>query len=158
MLASDLKRENFSVNLKSKPTEKLDLSATIRYSNTKINGGGTNEQNEVSSADSRLKNAVLYTPFYVPGLTVEDPDATEDGSLINPYTTVSDNDRQQERRNYNIQGSLGYKIIRNLSKQIALKLNISINTVNRHRQNILEKLNVGNSIDAMRTAKALRLL
>lgn len=115
MLASDLKRENFSVNLKSKPTDKLDLSATIRYSNTKINGGGTNEQNEVSSADSRLKNAVLYTPFYVPGLTVEDPDATEDGSLINPYTTVSDNDRKQERRNYNIQGSLGYKIIKNLS-------------------------------------------
>lgn len=114
MLGSDLKRENLSVNLKSKPTDKLDLSVTFRHSNTVINGGGTNEQNEVSSADSRLKNAVLYTPFYVPGLTVEDADATEDDTLINPYTSVTDNDRTQERRNYNIQGSVGYKIIKNL--------------------------------------------
>lgn len=114
MLGSDLKRENISVNLKSKPTDKLDLSLTIRHSNTEIRGGGTNEQNEVSSADSRLKNAVLYTPFFVPGLTVEDSDNTEDDFLVNPYTSITDNDRKQERRNYNIQGSLGYKIIKNL--------------------------------------------
>jgi len=45
-----------------------------------------------------------------------------------------------------------------ISKEIAAKLNISINTVNRHRQNILEKLNVSNSIEAVRTAEALNLL
>lgn len=45
-----------------------------------------------------------------------------------------------------------------ISKEIAAKLNISINTVNRHRQNILEKLNVNNSIEAVRTAEALNLL
>jgi len=45
-----------------------------------------------------------------------------------------------------------------ISKEIAAKLNISINTVNRHRQNILEKLNVNNSIEAVRTAGALNLL
>lgn len=45
-----------------------------------------------------------------------------------------------------------------ISKEIAAKLNISINTVNRHRQNILEKLNVKNSIEAVRTADALNLL
>lgn len=45
-----------------------------------------------------------------------------------------------------------------ISKEIASKLNISINTVNRHRQNILEKLNVNNSIEAVRTADALHLL
>jgi len=44
------------------------------------------------------------------------------------------------------------------SKEIATKLYISINTVNRHRQNILEKLNVSNSIEAVRTAEALNLL
>ncbi|MBU8883992.1 TonB-dependent receptor [Kaistella sp. DKR-2] len=114
MLGSDLKRENIAFNLKSKPMDKLDLSVTLRHSNTVIHGGGTNEQNESSSSDSRLKNSVLYTPFYVPGLTVEDADDTEDDTLINPYTSVSDNDRTQERRNYNIQGSIGYKIIKNL--------------------------------------------
>ncbi|KQB41370.1 helix-turn-helix transcriptional regulator [Flavobacterium aquidurense] len=45
-----------------------------------------------------------------------------------------------------------------ISKEIASQLNISINTVNRHRQNILEKLNVNNSIEAVRTADALNLL
>lgn len=45
-----------------------------------------------------------------------------------------------------------------ISKEIADQLNISINTVNRHRQNILEKLNVSNSIEAVRTADALNLL
>jgi len=45
-----------------------------------------------------------------------------------------------------------------ISKAIADQLNISINTVNRHRQNILEKLNVNNSIEALKTAEALNLL
>lgn len=45
-----------------------------------------------------------------------------------------------------------------ISKKIADKLNISMNTVNRHRQNILEKLKVNNSIEALRTAEALDLL
>ena len=36
------------------------------------------------------------------------------------------------------------------SKEISQKLNISIHTVNRHRQNILEKLQVDNIIEAMK--------
>ncbi len=44
------------------------------------------------------------------------------------------------------------------SKQIASKLEISINTVNRHRQNILEKLSVGNSVEAVVAARAMKLL
>ena len=46
----------------------------------------------------------------------------------------------------------------NMSKDIARILSISINTVNRHRQNILEKLQVSNSIEACRVAKELKLL
>ena len=37
-----------------------------------------------------------------------------------------------------------------LSKEISEKLNISVHTVNRHRQNILEKLKVDNIIEAIR--------
>lgn len=44
------------------------------------------------------------------------------------------------------------------SKQIADVLGISINTVNRHRQNILEKLSVGNSVEAVTAATAMKLL
>lgn len=45
-----------------------------------------------------------------------------------------------------------------LSKQIADILKISVHTVNRHRQNILEKLSVGNSMEAIMAATAMRLL
>lgn len=44
------------------------------------------------------------------------------------------------------------------SKQIADKLSISIHTVNRHRQNIIDKLSVSNSIEAITAAEAMGLL
>lgn len=43
------------------------------------------------------------------------------------------------------------------SKHIADILSISIHTVNRHRQNILEKLCVGNSFEAVMAATAMKL-
>ena len=45
-----------------------------------------------------------------------------------------------------------------LSKEIASTLNISIYTVSRHRQNILEKLRAKNSAHACKTAKQLKLI
>ncbi len=45
-----------------------------------------------------------------------------------------------------------------LSKEIASSLSISINTVNRHRQNILQKLQVDNAIEACKTARVMGLL
>lgn len=45
-----------------------------------------------------------------------------------------------------------------LSKEIACKLNISIHTVNIHRQHLLRKLGVQNSIEAINTGKELGLL
>lgn len=44
------------------------------------------------------------------------------------------------------------------SKQIADILGISIHTVNRHRQNILERLSVGNSVEALTAAISMGLL
>lgn len=44
------------------------------------------------------------------------------------------------------------------SKNIADLLEISVHTVNRHRQNIIHKLSVGNSIEAVSAATAMKLL
>lgn len=43
------------------------------------------------------------------------------------------------------------------SKEIADKLSLSINTINRHRQNIFQKLNVTNALEACRVAETLEL-
>ena len=45
-----------------------------------------------------------------------------------------------------------------ISKEIAQILCVSVNTVSRHRQNILSKLKVKNSIEACRFAKILKLI
>lgn len=45
-----------------------------------------------------------------------------------------------------------------LSKEISEKLNISIHTVNTHRQNILKKLAANNSIEAIQYAQKLNLV
>lgn len=45
-----------------------------------------------------------------------------------------------------------------LSKEIAALLSISVHTINRHRQNILEKLRVNNSIEALKVAEGLGLI
>lgn len=44
------------------------------------------------------------------------------------------------------------------SKHIADALGISVHTVNRHRQNIISKLSVGNSIEAVTAAMSMKLL
>ena len=45
-----------------------------------------------------------------------------------------------------------------LSKEIAERLSISINTVNRHRQNIFEKLHADNAIEACKIGRVMGLL
>lgn len=45
-----------------------------------------------------------------------------------------------------------------LSKEIALTLGLSINTINRHRQNIIEKLRVNSSVEAIRKAREMRII
>lgn len=45
-----------------------------------------------------------------------------------------------------------------LSKEISDKLSISIHTVNRHRQNIMEKMNVDNVMEALNYSRKLGLI
>ena len=97
LIGSNFKRNNLSLNLKNKVSNKVDLAFTIRYSDTEITGGGVNEQNEVSSSDSRLKSFVGYAPIPIPGLITDDTDEAIDGYLTNPFVTVADNDRLQLR-------------------------------------------------------------
>ena len=114
MLGSDFKRNNLSLSLKSKASEKIDLAFTIRYSETEINGGGTNEQNEISSADSRLKHSVGYSPIPLSGLTTDNTDEAVSSYLVNPFVAVDDNQRKKLRKNFNMLGSFSWEIIENL--------------------------------------------
>lgn len=126
MIGSDYKRNNLALALKSKVSNKIDLGFTMRYSDTEIDGGGVNEQNEKSSADSRMRTIVGYAPLPVSGLTSEDIAGDGSDQLINPFKSVSDNDRQQFRKNFNMLGSFGWEIVDNLK----LKVDVGLDNFN----------------------------
>lgn len=128
MVGSDFKRNNLALALNSKPNEKVDLSFTVRYSDSEINGGGANEQKEVSSADARLRHSVGYSPIPLPGLTTDDTDEAVAGYLVNPFVAVVDNDRTQLRKNTNMLGSFAWKPIEGLKFKSELGLNQSNNS------------------------------
>ncbi|MEQ8472235.1 MAG: TonB-dependent receptor [Marinoscillum sp.] len=112
MIGSDYVRNNITLKFNNSPSEKIDLNFSLRYSDTEINGGGANEQNEVSSADSRLKHAVAYAPIPIAGVSLSDGTNEQTASdLVNPIRSTFDNDRLQQRKNYNIAGSFAWQII-----------------------------------------------
>lgn len=126
MRDSDFKRNNLSLALNSKASDKIDLSFTMRYSDTEVNGGGMNEQREVSSADSRLKHSVGYAPIPVPGLTTDDTDDAVSGYLVNPFVALADTDRQQFRKNFNMLGSFSWK----LTDKLVFKTELGLDNYN----------------------------
>jgi TonB-dependent starch-binding outer membrane protein SusC len=113
MQMSDFKRQNINFKLNHKLYDALTLDFGFRYADTKTNGGGTNEQNEKSSADSRLKYAILYPSFPVPGLTAS-TDTNDEFNLYNPLVAISDNDQYAHRKTYNVNAAATYEIIDNL--------------------------------------------
>ncbi len=85
---------------------------------------------------------------------------TYEGMIVNSVTGKS---MKPDKQNNNILSAREKEILRliakgKMSKDIADSLSISINTVNRHRQNILEKLRVKNSIEAYRVAEYMEIL
>lgn len=122
MLGSNYKRNNLALALKSKVSDKIDVGFTVRYSDTEIDGGGVNEQNEKSSSDSRMRTIVGYAPLPVSGLTSDDVSGDGTDVLINPLRSISDNNRQQFRKNFNMLGSFGWEIVDNLKFKVDLGL------------------------------------
>lgn len=113
MQMSDFQRHNANFKLNHKLYDNLTLDIGARYSDTQVNGGGMNEQNEVSSADSRLKYAMLYPPFPVAGLTTT-TETDDDFNLYSPIVAISDNDQYYRRKTVNLNAALSYQVLPNL--------------------------------------------
>ncbi len=165
MVGSDFKRDNFSFKLNHKPNKKITLDYSFRYSDTRVNGGGANEQNEKSSADSRLKHSVIYTPVPL-GLGDGTTDTNEEtfGDLTNPFTAVADNDREQQRINYNASASAAWQIFKNTTLKSEIGLDVYNTEDNRfygrstyYVQNTPSSENQGHPAVILRDSKSERL-
>ncbi|MDR0866183.1 MAG: TonB-dependent receptor [Candidatus Symbiothrix sp.] len=131
MQMSDYKRDNLSLKLNSKPHKRVDLDFSVRWSQTVVDGAGVTEQNQNSSADSRLKHAVAYTPIPVPNLGSDDDEFDPASWLKNPITALKEDDRYQKRNNLNLNGGASWEIIDNLKLRTEVGLDQYNNRSNR---------------------------
>ena len=117
MLGSSYRRDNFNLKLQSKLNKATTLDLTARYSKTNVKGSGSNAVNDAgSTSESRMKYAVIYPTIPIAGLT--DAAATEtdpDFAMYNPIDVTNDNDRRQLKKQLNINGSLTWKVIKELT-------------------------------------------
>ena len=115
MQMSDFVRDNLSLKLNAKPTKRVSLDFQARWSKTKINGGGANEQSSTYNTDKRLRYAIQYTPYPVPGLSTDtDDDDTTNSSFYNPVTSLKDNDQKRTRITFNMSGAFTWELYKNL--------------------------------------------
>lgn len=115
MQQSSFNRDNFSLKLNSKITDKLSLDLSGRYSGTNIYGGGANDTKSSYDTDRRLKYSVIYTPIPLRNLDETVGGDDDDlGNLYHPLTSIDDNAREQARKTLNLGASLTWEIAKNL--------------------------------------------
>lgn len=90
-------------------------------------------------------------PFIVKSQLVD----TMTGDVFTPLDDLYDRDTILSAREIEILKKISQGL---LSKEISSLLGLSVHTVNTHRQRILAKLNVSNSMEAVKYASALGLL
>lgn len=130
MQGSSFRRDNLSLKLSHKMNKRITVDLSVRYADTKINGAGTTEQNQKSSADSRLKNSIIYPTIPLGELLDSNVDDSN-FQLIHPQLSLADNDRIQRRKTYNMNGSFAWEIIDNLRFKTEVGLDDYRNEDNR---------------------------
>ena len=148
MMGSSYRRDNLSLKMNHKVNKKVSLDFSIRYSNTNVNGAGAQEsKTEVSSADSRLKNVMIFPMYNFGDLS----DGYDDNlKLTNPVTSVIDTDRKQSRQNFNMNGSFNWEIIKNLKFKSEFGLDWYYNTDKKYYGNSTYNART-NSVDSKGT-------
>ncbi|MBP1676281.1 MAG: TonB-dependent receptor [Bacteroidetes bacterium] len=124
MAMSDYHRDNFSVKFNYQPIKWLKLDFSTRFAGTTINGSGANDQTgtEKSTSDSRVKNAVIFTPIKLTNLISQDDDIEASASLYSPLETTADNDRKQRNTDFNVNGGFSVNFTKDLSFRSTLSL------------------------------------
>jgi len=112
---SDYRRNSMSLKLNNKATDRISLDFSVRYTDTRINGGGANDATSTLDTDKRLKYSVIYTPIPLKNLDASAGSADDDlGNLYNPLVSITDNAREKRQKRLNMAGSATWEVIDNL--------------------------------------------
>ena len=116
MIGSGFKRNMANFKYDYDISKKLSLSFNTRYSRQTIFGAGTSSTG--SQSTNRLRNAVRYQPFEG-GSTVNvdefDPLFADQTNLVNPIILANNEIKENGRNDLMLNGSLDYKITKNLT-------------------------------------------
>lgn len=134
MLGSSYSRDNLNLKVNANPIDWMKLNFTTRYSVTTVEGAGANDVTgtEKSTSDSRVKNAVIYTPIPLKNLTTPDDDPTSIGNLYPPTQQVADNDRFRKTHLLNINGGISIDLMKNLVFRTELGIDQMFREDNRY--------------------------
>ena len=117
MQESDYTRNNISLKAKFKPFKNFTIGFTSRYTNTMINGAGSNATKDAGTgSESRLRNAFAYTPiklYHQDTGSLDDEDKV--GGMYDPILTIADNYKYKDDTKWNIQGYFQYKFLKHFT-------------------------------------------
>lgn len=116
MVGSEYMRNNLSLKAKFKPLKDVTIGFTTRYTNTEVLGSGTNTADESGSkTESRVRNAIAYTPVELLSKDTDNDDEESYGSLYDPLTTIEDNWKYKTDNKWTMNGYLSFKFLKNFT-------------------------------------------
>lgn len=119
MVGSDYARHNLKYSMQYTPNKKILFDVNVRFSNVGVNGAGANALNDKgSTSQSRLKNSIVYSPIPAKSASSETDIEEDYNSSVNPLVAIADNDSNQKRLNWTVNGAFQWTIIKNLVLRI----------------------------------------
>ncbi|MDE6507146.1 MAG: TonB-dependent receptor [Alistipes sp.] len=119
MIGSDYKRNNLNFKGQFKPVKRVSIDVNIRYSDVDVTGSGANGLNDRgSSSNSRLKNAIVYSPIPRYAAIVEEDNPDDYNNYVHPIQAVRENDSRYNRTTWNANAAFQWEIIDNLRLRV----------------------------------------
>lgn len=120
MIGSDYKRNNLSFKGQFKPVKRVSIDVNVRYSDVHVTGSGANGLNDrgSQSGNSRLKNAIVYSPIPRYAAIIEEDNPDDYNNYVHPIQAVRENDSRYNRTTWNANAAFQWEIIDNLRLRI----------------------------------------
>ena len=133
MYGSDYSRDNISLKAKFKPIKNLSIAFNTRYSETRVNGAGSNTTKDAgSTSESRVRNSVAYTPVKLYSKDAESlGDEDSYGGLYDPKKTIDDNYKFKKDQKLNLNGYISYKFAKYFTLRAEIGYDYKYSSTNR---------------------------
>ena len=134
MYGSDYHRNNLSLKAKFKPIKNMTVAFNTRYSDTEVNGSGSNttkDEGKTSASESRLRNAVVYTPIELLKKSADEDEDDKYGNIHNPLEVIHDNYKNKKEMRFNVNGYISYKFLKHFTWKS--EIGYDYKTVNTNR-------------------------